>query len=141
MRCARFCVLLALCLFFGFPTARVAASIDPAKVPLFEWRARVATVAGQKPEGKKFTFSFAMTKTSLETTGDAWSEWSSFDREKVGLVVGPHSYPNIYMNDFPVVLHFNVNGAEDPTLVEVEAKLEGSAQPVAMSGELYGPGL
>jgi hypothetical protein len=132
---ARLCVIAGLLML----TTAAPGSIDPARVPLFQWRARVSSQGGAVPTGKKFTFYLA--GASAAATGDAWSDWTAFTRDLAAKAVGKGSYPNVYMKDFPVVLHLTVKSVVDPTLVEVEAKFDGTDAVVPLSGELFGPTL
>src|SRR5262245_36970161 len=93
--------IAALLMLFGVH-ATAHASIDPSKVPLFQWRARVTSVGGQGVEGKKFSLKLGRDANSPESAGGAWSVWTAFDLEDVKKAVGEHSYPNMYMKDFPV---------------------------------------
>ncbi len=128
------CLLLAL-LTLALPTR---ASIDPAKIPLFQWRARITSTGGAAPAAdKKFSFSLTGVEGSVTTTGDAWSAWTAFTRANAATSVGQHIYPNVYMNDFPLVLHLGIPGAADPTLVEAEIKFDGSDTAIPLSGDLF----
>lgn len=133
-RAASLCIILAL-LALAPPAW---ASIDAAKVPLFQWRARVASLGGAAPAAdKKFSFSLTGVEGSITTAGDAWSAWSPFTRDHAAKAVGKDSYPNVYMKDFPIVLHVGVTGVVDPTLVEVEIKFDGTDAAIPLGGDLY----
>lgn len=125
-------VVLVLCV-----VSHAVGAVDPARIPLFQWRARAVTVEGKPAGDRAFRWQMQWKEAAAETRGDAWSAWVTFDRAAAQASVGQHAYPNNYMRDFPVVLRLSIGGVVDPTAVEVEVKFDGEVKVTAMSAELY----
>lgn len=121
---------------FGLATP-AAAALSPDRVPTFHLRARVTSAAGQPPGGRTFTFHVA--KASAKATGDAWSDWLTFDR--TAAEENLKGYPAIYLKGYPVVTALTVDGVADPTAVEAELKLDETGEVVPLAGDLFGPRL
>ena len=120
------------------PSLVLAASkLKPEELPEFQLRARVASLGGQVPEGKKFSFALAGVNGTAE--GNQWSAQIKFGQPQAGATL--KGYPAIYMPGWPLVLRLTVRGVVDPTLVEAELKFAESADVVKLSGELFGPSL
>lgn len=133
----RFSVIVGLMVLALFPATSAGSKLKPTEVPEFEARARVVQLGNQAPEGKKFSGSLA--GGSITTEGSQWSRWVAFDHLDAKKTL--KGYPALYMPGWPLVLKLTVAGVIDPTAVEVELKFSESTDPVALSGELFGPSL
>lgn len=114
----------------------VGAALKVEEVPLFQWRARALSVAGETA-GKKLTFRLGTGQAAADV--GQWSDWVKFDTAQAQAAL--RAYPNHYLGRFPVVTHLSVGGAADPTPVEAELRLEESGETVKLEGELFGPSL
>lgn len=113
------------------------AKITPGDIPRFELRLRVATVAGAKPNGKTFTYTYGVKGNEKSAKGDAWGEWLAFGDADAEHVTGPHYYPNTYIAQLPVVIKLNITGVVDPTIIEGEARFNANDKPHAFEAELF----
>jgi len=120
-------------------TAGSRNRLRPEEVPTFRLRARVASLGGKEPAGKKFTFRFGVPSPVVKSEGKAWSEWLKFGRPQVEKTL--KGYPAIYMRGYPLVVRLNVGGVVDPTLIEAELRLAETGKTTTLRGELFGPSL
>src|SRR5207253_9478066 len=93
------------------PGASLPASAPSDTVPTFQLRARVVSIHGGPPAGRKFAFRLAAPDAPVFSVGDAWSDWLRFDR--------PHAeaaHRGVLPPESPVILHLRVDGVVDPTL-------------------------
>lgn len=120
---------------------QACASLKAKDVPLFEWRARVLSSAGNKPEGKTFSFKFGRAGKALTAEDEAWSEWGRFGAEQAKEYTGPHAYPNTHMRGYPLVTKLQIGGISEPAVVNVEIRFDGSDTAVELEGDLYGGAL
>jgi hypothetical protein len=119
-------------------SATLAASkLKPEEVPEFRLRARVTSIGGQLPEGKKLSFGLA--GVSGTAAGSQWSAELKFGRPQAEATL--QGYPAIYMRGWPIVLRLTVQGAVDPTRVEAELTPMETGGAVKLSGDLFGPSL
>jgi len=133
----------AFCLaVFSLCSPLTYAALKPDQIPLFQWRARVITSEGKKPDGKKFSITFGVQGSAVQVEGDGWSVWTNFDRKHAEHFTAANSYPNNYMGGFPLVTHLSFNGIADPAQVQAEVRFDGGSNVVqVLDGELYGPSL
>ncbi len=111
----------------------------PKKVPTFQIRARVVSVAGVKPSENEFTYQFVGSLTNVTSKVDEWSPWLKYGRPEVNYTLS--TYPAVASKKFPVTVRLNVGGVVDPTMVEAELKLDETGELVKISAEMMGPGL
>jgi hypothetical protein len=139
-RIVRWIVGVAMALLAALHGGQSAcAQLKPEQVPTFELRARVRSVAGQPPTGKKFTFRYGAGGNAVTTEADAWSDWLAFGPQQIEATL--KGYPAIYLKGWPVVVALQVGGVQDPTVVEAQLRFDARQQPVHLSGELFGPRL
>ena len=111
------------------------AALDAATVPTFQLRARVTSCAGKAPEGKTFSFLLAWAEQA-NVTGNAWSGWLSFGPKQIEDAL--KRYPNLYLKQYPMVTTLTVGGVVDPTLVEIETRLQEDGPVSAFTADLFG---
>ncbi|OGV69968.1 MAG: hypothetical protein A2340_09225 [Lentisphaerae bacterium RIFOXYB12_FULL_60_10] len=118
------------------------AALKAEAIPLFQWRGRVVTSAGVKPDGQVFSIGFGVKDAARPASNDQWTAWSAFDIEHARHYTGPHAYPNTYMRGFPLVTKPSFNKITEPAHVEMEIRFDATPdQVIALSGELFGPTL
>ncbi len=115
------------------------AALKPADVPTFKLRARVVIADGAKPAVKPTKHVFHLAKATAAAENTQWTPWMNFGLPEVQSAL--KSYPNLYMREFPLVTGLSVDGAVDPTPVEVELQFDEDKQMVPLHGELFGPTL
>jgi hypothetical protein len=124
------------------PGAR-ASSLKPEEVPEFAVYARVLSAGkDDKPLAeKKFSFQWALNPpgTLAKSQGAAWSELLKFERPQIEAVL--KGYPAQYIKRWPVVVRLQVNGVQDPTVIEGQLKFAESEEVIPFRGELFGPRL
>jgi hypothetical protein len=112
------------------------SGLRPEEAPTFQLRARVASVEGKEPAGRKFAFRLGVPGAAAKSEGKEWSEWLKFERPQVEATL--KGYPAIYMRGYPVVVKLNVEGVVDPTIVEAELRLEETGETKQLRWELFG---
>jgi Beta-galactosidase trimerisation domain len=109
------------------------------EVPTFQLRARVLSVGGRKPAGRKLTFRLDATGAAVTAAGSTWSDWLIFDRPRVEARL--REYPATSLRAFPLVVFLRVDGVVDPTRVEAELRFVEAGQSFVLDGDLFGPTL
>jgi len=113
------------------------AKFPATDVPTFTIRARAASVNGQDPAGKPFTFSLGTTTSTV--TGGEWTTGLAFTTRDAEVLLAPNSYPAIYMDGYPVVTGMRVTGVVDTTTIEGEMILdERPNAPIKFTARLFG---
>lgn len=136
-RCA---VLFATALGAAMIAPAVACAQPAADVPRFTVRARVASIGGEKPEGREFTFRWSgIASEKAVSAADGWSGPLPFGQEQVEATL--RGYPAIYLKRYPAVVRLEVAPVADPTAVEAEIAFAEGGEPVRLEGELFGPTL
>jgi len=130
-------VLVGLVAFACVPSESAGSRLKPQDVPEFQVRARVVKFGNESPRGKRFSFGFAGGAMTAE--GSQWSKQLTYDHLCARQTL--KGYPATYLPGWPVVVKVTLRGVVDPTVVEVELKFLESADPLTLSGELFGPSL
>ena len=113
------------------------AKFPATDVPTFTIRAHAASVNGQNPAGKQFSFSLGTNSSTV--TGGEWTMGLAFTTKDAEVLLGPNSYPAMYMDGYPMVTGMRVNGVVDTTTIEGEMTLdERPNAPLEFSARLFG---
>lgn len=130
-------VLLVIILIAGTSSCvknQQAGLVRAEEVPTFQLRARVVTVGGQEPAGKKFVYRLEVPKSPQQTAfGSDWSPWMTFSRTDAEALL------KVQQNSYPIRVRMRVNGVVDPTMVEAELKLDETGEVVKLGAELFNP--
>lgn len=108
-------------------------------LPELRLQARVVQQGGKAPAGQKFLFRLTGLSQGVAAAGTGWSEALLVQRTAWETIL--KSYPNNYLNTYPVVLGISVEPARDPTYIEVRAQWKNGQVALQAQAELFGPRL
>lgn len=95
------------------------------------------SVAGSAPSGRTFQVQFGKSRNTIYEAD--WSAWMTFDRTQAATAVS--TYPATYIPEWPVVLHIQLGGVSDPTIVQAELRFEENGDTKLLQWRAFGPAL
>lgn len=134
MHAGRLATGLLLLLLVVSPFTRVEGKIAADDVPTFRLRARVTAINGKTPAK---TFTLTLGHGTCTVAGSAWSGELAFTREDAAAALA--TYPNSYLNGYPLVTGLTIEGVEDTSTVDGEIRLDAVPRgaPLRFTARLY----
>ena len=95
-------------------------------VPKFSMRARVVSAGGKAAAGRRYVFHLRGATSELD--GGTWTAWWKFDRNMAGA---------LFRGSYPVVVYQELARATDPTMIEVQLKVDETSEERTLTLDLF----